>query len=237
MALSSPCRCGMSSSTTAMRARRAMRRTVSWSTDMKWLSENGAEGCSAYSTGRFCAAMRVDETPAASPGGSGDHRIRIGADRDHDHPRLLPTQIAVHSAGGEEKGGKTQQHEAHPRRARDAAHSEPPALDRELRSRDEPRRRGGFDRLDDAPDGNDVDGADRPRAPAGLGGRRLAVRDRRLFGTAQPLRPGGEALDRERLFDSATRSFAGGAGDGLDAPATAAAPANSRPARPRRPER
>src|SRR5215207_4045392 len=156
-----------------MRARRAMRRTVSWSTDMKWLSENGAEGCSAYSTGRFCAAMRVDETPAASPGGSGDHRIRIGADRDHDHPRLLPAQIAVHSPGRNEKGGKTQQDEAHPRRARDAADTEPSGLGLELRPRDEPRRRGGFGRVCDTPDRNDVDGADRP--PADLGGWRLAL--------------------------------------------------------------
>ena len=76
-------------------------------------------------------------------------------------------------------------------------------------------------RLDDAPDGNDVDGADRTggSAPAGLGGGRLADGDRGLFGTAQPLRPGGEALDRERLLDGAARSFAGGAGDDLDAPA------------------
>src|SRR4051812_45408155 len=153
--------------------------------------------------------MRVEATPYRVLGVPGDHRIRIGADRDHDHPRLLPTQIAVHAPGGEEKAGKAQQNEAHPRRAWDAADTEPSALDRELRSRDEPRRRGGFDRLDDTPDGNDVDGADRPRArdPAGLGGRRLARRDRRLFGTAQPLRPGGEALDRERLLDGATRSF------------------------------
>src|SRR5215212_10375151 len=152
-------------------------------------------------------------------GTSGDHRIRIGADRDHDHPRLLPTLIGVHAPGRKEKGGKAQQNEAHPRRAWDAADTEPFALDRELRSRDEPRRRGGFDPLGDAPDGNDVDGADRPRAPAGRGGRRLAVCDQRLFGTAQPLRPGGEALDRERLLDGATRSFAGSAGDGLDTPA------------------
>src|SRR3954468_10170326 len=125
------------------------------------------------------------------PGGSGDHRIRIGADRDHDHPRLLPAQVAVHAPGGEEKGGKAQQYEAHPRRARDAADTEPSALDRELRSRDEPRRRGGFGRLDDAPDGDDVDGADRPggSAPAGLGGRRLARPGGRLFWTPATLPP------------------------------------------------